>query len=373
MSAGLPVRISTALLGCLTLACSAAPVTPATPTPLASATPVATATASVTPPPTSLLPDGAWQVELTDAELVAAGARNGALPAGVYTWTFEGTRARLAIDQGGDVGYCSAEASPADGGVLFTYLMNLGCGGWTDTISWALEDDGLHLTLVDSTAPPEDIAPYLQAKPWQPVPAEPIPSWPTWSVRCEPGCHGPIVSTLFVSSGLLPGMSLAFGDEEWFNTRDDQDEIEFDLDETALRFWINPRAAMPNGEVDPSVPGTQEALTAWFVSNENLVVSEPQDMTLGDDITATTFAARISDEYVNADPACPQGVRSCLDMVWVGQDHVFGVGYGSVERFYLFTLADGDLMVVSLDAPDEETFAAVDPDVADLLSTLKIP
>jgi lysophospholipase L1-like esterase len=130
--------------------------------------------------PTSLLPDGSWQVELSAQELEQAGAQGEDLPAGTYTWTFVGARGRLTIGHDGVIEHCAADASAVEGGVLLTFLPNLGCGGWEDTISWDMEDDGLHLTLVDSTRPREENAPYLEAKPWQSVAGEPIPAFPAY-------------------------------------------------------------------------------------------------------------------------------------------------------------------------------------------------
>src|SRR5690242_19532643 len=72
-------------------ATSTAPSPGTTAAPTASGSPSATAVTSNVPTgaPQSLLPDGSWQVNLTDEELVAAGAHPGALPTGQYTWTFD--------------------------------------------------------------------------------------------------------------------------------------------------------------------------------------------------------------------------------------------------------------------------------------------
>lgn len=321
-----------------------------------------------------LLPDGTWQVDLSAADLEKAGAQPGALPAGVYTWAFEGTRARLTVAHEGATDACSAEASPTSGGVSLNYLENLGCGGWEDTIRWAIEGDGLHLTLVASTAPIAQSAPYLQAKPWQPVSPQPIPSWPAWSVRCEPGCQGPIAAETFTSRGFAPGMSIGFpGTDEWFNSRDDAEELEFDLGETALRLWRNPRPVTPTGQPIVGLGSTEDALTEWFVQNPNMDVTSPTEVILGDGVSATTFTMGVAPTNVNVDPDCPAGVRSCLNVLWVTDDHIFAIGFGSAERLYLFTLSEGDLIVACLDAPDQTRLAALEPRLEALLATLSVP
>jgi hypothetical protein len=43
------------------------------------------------------------------------------------------------------------------------------------------------------------------------------------------------------------------------------------------------------------------------------------------------------------------------------------------ERYYLVTLPDGDVMVISIDAPDEETMDALAPPFDQLLATLALP
>ena len=344
------------------------------------ATPSVTSTPRATPPASaaagSLLPDGAWQVTLSQAELAAAGANPNALPAATYTWTFDGTHGRIAWEHEGKTQHCFAQASPVDGGVLLTYLAKLGCGGWTDTISWKVDDGGLHLKLVDSSAPREDNAPYMEAKPWQPTTADPLPDWPDWYARCEPGCHGPMSSATFVSSGtggLVPGLSLTFPDDEWFNSRDDEEEIEFDLGDVALRIWRGPRPVSKDGEPAGGVPETGAELVAAFSTNPGMVVSAPADVTLGDGIPATTFSLAVSETNPNADPDCPPGVRSCLNVLWIAQDHVFAITYGSAEQFWTFNLPNGELMVISLDVPDQATMEAASAAVTRILASLRVP
>ena len=81
----------------------------------------------------------------------------------------------------------------------------------------------------------------------------------------------------------------------------------------------------------------------------------------------------VSDSNVNVDPDCPEGTRSCLNVLWINDGHVFAIGYGSAERLYLLSLSNGDVMVVSVDAPDQATLDALQPEIDDLLGTLRLP
>lgn len=343
------------------------------PSPSAVATTHPTAIAVATDGP--LFPDGGWQVDLSAEEMIDAGASPADANPGTYTWTFEGRQARIRVNyDSGDMVLCDADAAPSGALVLLTYLRNSGCGGEVDTISWVFDEAGLHLSLVETNANFEANKAYLEAKAWQPVEAEALPSWPPWQLRCEPGCQGPIEAGTFTSEGFLPGLQMTIPDGDWFNTADYPDEIEIDTGTTALRFWRNPWASSERGDHLLDVPQTPSGLTSWFVANEDMVVSDPETVTIGDGIEATTFTMEISDTHVNVDAGCP--VRSCLDVLWINEGHVFAIGYGEGVRFYLFTIegvADDELIVVSIDGHDAGTVAALMARIEPILGSLSLP
>jgi hypothetical protein len=318
-------------------------------------------------------------VDLTADELIAAGAPADGAQGGVYTWTFEPGRARIEVrPEGGAAVACVADIERSGGLLRLAYFVSGPCGAELDTIRWALQSGGLHLSLVDTTAPFEANKAYLEAKLWQRVDAEPIPSLPAWQARCEPGCQGPIAPGTFTSAGFLPGLEMTFADGTWFNTADYPEEIEFGgaSGSKALRFWRTARASSETGAPLQDVPGTPAGLTAWFVGNADMVVSRPEAVTIADGIAATTFTLRVSDSNVNVDPGCPSGVRSCLNVLWINDGHVFGIGYGSPARLYLFTIGTGSgaqTVVVSLDAGDEAALAAMTTDVAPILESIRLP
>jgi hypothetical protein len=154
------------------------------------------------------------------------------------------------------------------------------------------------------------------------------------------------------------------------------DELEFDRASDAFRIWRSPGASSEQGDLRADVPRTPEGLTDWFVANAEMVVSEPEAVTLGDDIAATTFTVRVSDTNVNVDPGCPSGVRSCLYVLWIADGHVFAIGYGEAVRFYLFTHGIGSeaqTVGVSLDAPYDAQLTSMTADVAPILESLRLP
>jgi hypothetical protein len=158
----------------LVIGCSqSAPVTPAaqtTPSTQPAPIPTTAPTVGPTTSPIGLPPDGTWEVVLSTEELVAAGAPD-ATRGGVYTWTFADGRGTIDVqyDDDGDDITCSADLEAVGDVVRFTYDDGP-CGGEVDEIRWAMEDDGLHLSLVETNAPLEENQAYLEAKPWQLVP-----------------------------------------------------------------------------------------------------------------------------------------------------------------------------------------------------------
>ena len=137
-----------------------------------------------------------------------------------------------------------------------------------------------------------------------------------------------------------PAFSSTSRNSSVFNTADYSDEIQFEAGGAALRFWQAPGATSETGGLLADVPRTVDGLTDWFVSNPDMVVSVPEDITIGDGIDATTFTFDVSAANVNDDPAgCP--VSLCLNVLWINDGHVFGIGIGSGERLYLFDIGTG--------------------------------
>ncbi len=202
----------------------------------------------------------------------------------------------------------------------------------------------------------------------------PAATVPPWITRCDAGCQGPIQAGSFTSQGLLPGMEMTVGDS-WFNSADNLEELQLDQSDNALRFWRNPGASSPTGELLADVPRTPQGLTEWLVSNPNVDVSAPEQTTVGG-VPATTLEVTISPDNVNVDPGCPSDVRSCLRLLWIAPHHDLAIGYGEAIRLYMFNVETGgadEMMVVSLDSPSSQSLAQLTTLVEPILASVRFP
>lgn len=115
--------------------------------------------------------NGVWQVELTQDDLLGQGLlqAKAAEWTGTYTWTFQDGKATTRAE--GIAPYtCEATYAVVGDVVRFTYNAGSDCEDEIDDMKWRLDDDGLHLHLVDITnAPFFENKAYLEAKPWQRV------------------------------------------------------------------------------------------------------------------------------------------------------------------------------------------------------------
>ena len=324
---------------------SAPSATGSVPAPTQIATPEATQA--------SLLPDGSWRVDVTDQELIAAGSPVEDAHGGTYTWTFAGTRARINVEST-DLGpiECTADAAPAPHGVALQYEDGP-CGGGVDTIHWVLAADGLHLGLDAATSGFAANKAWTEAKVWQAVEGQAaLDTAAAVAVTMRGGLPGPDRRRGLQSVGFIPGLEMTFADGSWFNTADYPDEIEFDTSDSALRFWQNPGATSETGDLLDDVPRTVDGLTDWFISNPDMVVSDPEEITIGDGIVAKTFTFDVSDTNVNDDPGCPVSVvpERALDQRWPRLRNRHRLRREAVPvRHWQGT--DARTVVVSLDTP----------------------
>ncbi len=130
-----------------------------------------------------LPPNGTWQVELSTEDIVKMGVSNAEAAnwVGSYAWIFQDGKATLltggAIEEH-NAGGCEASTEVVEDVVRFTFSSGSGCAGEIDDMQWRLEDDGLHLHLVDINAYLRladmkydslflENKAYLEAKPWQ--------------------------------------------------------------------------------------------------------------------------------------------------------------------------------------------------------------
>jgi TRAP-type C4-dicarboxylate transport system substrate-binding protein/beta-lactamase regulating signal transducer with metallopeptidase domain len=138
-----------------------------------------------------LPPNGTWQVELTAQDVEAMGVMGSKASdwAGVYTWVLEDGKGTWLVSgpiEQANSGGCEADYAVVEDFVRFIYTAGSGCDDEVDDIQWRLEDDGLHLHLVDiKNAPFVENKAYLEAKPWQKVEvwSEGSPPNGTWQVE----------------------------------------------------------------------------------------------------------------------------------------------------------------------------------------------
>ena len=60
----------------------------------------------------------------------------------------------------------------------------------------------------------------------------------------------------------------------WFNTADNPKELQLEQGESVLRFWRNPAAMSPTGELLAEVSQSPDGLTDWLTTNPNVSASE---------------------------------------------------------------------------------------------------
>jgi hypothetical protein len=243
--------------------------------------------------PTTLLPDGIWQVELYAADL--AGAEPGVFSAGQYRFEFDGTRARIRLADGST---CDADAAGSTAGIQLAWH----CGG-SDTIRWRVGADGLYLNLVTSgSGNPKGTKAVLEAKPWNRVPGAAHLDWSTAWVTCSHpdggACRNALTAGTYATGEFLPGLHYSVPDG-WQNLSDLQGEVfllapgyspeDVNSDQsesisvfTSVRAENRLCATATQAESDePGVAHTPEAMAAEFQARPGLVTSTPQPVSIG--------------------------------------------------------------------------------------------
>ncbi len=121
-----------------------------------------------------LPPNGVWQVELSEDDIVRMGVLKSNAPewAGTWTWMFQDGKAHLKAEVDITV-ECDGTYTVVKDFVRINYYDSKDCSAQeVDDIQWRLEEDGLHLHLVAITyAPFTENKAYLEAKPWQKIEA----------------------------------------------------------------------------------------------------------------------------------------------------------------------------------------------------------
>lgn len=139
-------------------------------------------------------------------------------------------------------------------------------------------------------------------------------------------------------------------------------------------------AVRSNGSMSlaPGVPETEEGLIAYWRSDPNLVVSQPEPATIGDGITATTYVISVSPTAKFEDPGCP-AYPLCADLFtdpahWEGG--AYGIGAPTAVRLYFATIGSGSqehLLVIGLEGEDEAAMTRLTRDAAPIIASIRLP
>ena len=115
----------------------------------------------------------------------------------------------------------------------------------------------------------------------------------------------------------MPGLTVTIPGG-WYSHEQDAGEFNLlntDYGQGGLFFWRDMVPVDPDGNVIAGVPSTPEALTDWFTTNPNLTVTEPELVTIGRGIEATTFTFVTAPGARNTDPeGCPDYPPGARDM-----------------------------------------------------------
>jgi hypothetical protein len=244
---------------------------------------------------TSLLPDGIWEAELSQAELVDAGGPADSA-GGVYRWTFDGARARITFNE--DEWHCDADASREGDAIRLAYHMATGCGGYDD-IGWAIVDGALHLSLEGSSGDEAYSRAILEAKPYEARDGDATLTWPDAWMTCEYPEGGACLNTLeagtYSTTAFVPGLTYTMP-AGWQNTSDLEGEVLFiapgdspdDPSAEYIAVFTSVRAQNRNCATEeeavsdePGVARTPEAMAAEFQDRPGLVTSTPESVTIG--------------------------------------------------------------------------------------------
>lgn len=105
----------------------------------------------------------------------------------------------------------------------------------------------------------------------------------------------------------LPGLTMTIPGG-WHSKEQDAGEfnvLHTEYGNSGLFLWRDMIPVDPDGNHLVDVPSTPQALTEWFTANPNLTVTEPESVTIGRGIEATTFTFTTAPGARNTDPDCP--------------------------------------------------------------------
>lgn len=251
---------------------------------------------------------------------------------------------------------------------------------------------GLAVAACQGPAQPTPSTAVAQASPSPAAPAAGSPAVAASPlVTPIPGCLPACVTGQITEPGALPAGDYTtqyfFGGhltvtlpEGWSSFEDSSGELGLRSPdgEGALLFWIDIYAAIdPGSDPVPGVERTVGGVLGWLRDNPNLEVLDEGPATLGG-LTAVALDLGPAARAKNVDPGCPAELRPCVGLFSYPE---WGEGYFSEGGpFHLRLIAaeatwggQTHAVYAMIDAVDDEAFAAMAPDMMEVIEGAQLP
>jgi hypothetical protein len=139
-----------------------------------------------------------------------------------------------------------------------------------------------------------------------------------------------------------------------------------------IAIWVNPQAASLDDCAEAAATGvdtTVAAMVEWLTQHPGLVVSEPQEVSIGG-LNGTIVDLEMASDWTET---CPAPVDP-----WVAAPTFFNgwhlaIAAGDRQRFVLVDLGDGNTVAINLDARDSTTFDAFVAEAMPIVETFEFP
>ena len=141
----------------------------------------------------------------------------------------------------------------------------------------------------------------------------------------------------------------------------------------SIGVWVNPMAASLDNCAEAAATGVDTTVTAlveWLAQHPGLVVSEPQEVSIGGGLSGTMIDLEMASDWTDT---CPAPVDP-----WVAAPLFFNGWHLAVaaedrQRFVLVDLGDGNTVAIGIDARDSTTFDAFVVDAMPIVETFEFP
>jgi len=190
--------------------------------------------------------------------------------------------------------------------------------------------------------------------------------------RLQPGTH--VTTGEF---GFIPGLTFTVP-SGWFSPYHSAGELALERSDVRHGIYIG-RGAVPvpgHRGLAVATDGTAAGLAEWISRHPDLVISEPEQTTIGAGIDAVTVLVSVAADAETDDPDCP--TRACVDFITdpVHADFPFGIPAGEVARLYLADIGDArspNVLMVNVWSPTDSDLARLEILAQPILDSLILP